>query len=980
MKTNIIAFLLLFFHSIFAIGSIADDLKEAYKEIGNNNFSTAIPLLESALKKIESGESVPQDDVFGAKIGLALAYMATGKVNDAEAIAKPLLPELKKNGPRDIYAGCVEVLYYIHFFKGEDKEALKKLQILYSLRKELLQYFSTEKQALILSQKALIQDRSGDTLNAISSQQQLIELHKKNLPNALNELIGAYAILIGYSEKLSEHAITLQGLKDKLALMLPHKKTYQDDIYNTRVRIKAVEKRLAQQGPDVDNPYGTDWEEMFAKQESYDVISMQNNLIKAIETFGKDSPITATGFSGYADALTAIGQTDYAIQVYNIAHDKLASLYGKNSPNLAELYFNRGNARKNSVFEESDLAGDVRKKMIDDYHRSIDIYAGLYGDAHPKTIAALRALYYSEQYKNNYSLIYQIAKRLFTAYSEYEKSSFTYLDRKQKLAFREQYKDLSQRFIEASWLIQAPNTNDWGKDPAPLFDFSKPDWQAAYDKEIAAYNTRIAAKKEKKQRTLAEAFEMWVNHKGSINAVDNTLTLVRQNTQDSDLQFRIDSFFAAKEKLTKLAVNNKDWQALQIERKHLQALISDSLKNLSIDIPELSLDNRVTLEDLKKKIPKKSIYLDFVKLYTYQYAVFSYDANGEVRLARLGDEKTTIEQRVQKIRNLINDTIDGSIKASRSERILKKELAELYKRIIGQIAGIVDGYDELIISADGLLALMPMGLLYDDKNKQYLIEKFAIRTIPSARALIRQNTNQQVTRNDAVIFADPDFDLGAGEEKFACAKKSSSRSLTLSVLKNFDKPCIGRLPATAIEAKSINAILKNTGKTYLQSQATEKSLLKQKSPSILHIATHGFFLPDPAITNPLEKSGLILSGANTGIVDKTEKGVVTGLKLAAMDLNNTQLVVLSACETGVGDIEQGEGVAGLNQAFLRAGAKGVVMSLWRVPDTQTAELMKRLYGEIDKGITPVEALRAAQRSFIKDGQHPLAWAAFAYSG
>ncbi|MCK4743811.1 MAG: CHAT domain-containing protein [Sulfuriflexus sp.] len=980
MKRTITAFVLLFFYSVLASGNAYDDLNAAYTEIADGHFSTAIPLFESGFKKIESGDTVPHQDILSAKIGLATAYMATGGMNKALALAEPLLPELKENGPRDVYAGCVEVLYYIHFLKGEDEQALKKLQVLISLQKELPKYFSLEKQILILSQQALIQDRSGDTLNAIYSQQQLIELYKQDLPNSLNELLVAYAVLISYSEKINQHTTALQGLKDKLALMLPHEKNYQDNIYKTRVRIKAIEKRLAQQGPDVDNPYGTDWAELFAKQESYDVISIQNNLIKVINTFGEASPLAATGFMQYGDTLAAIGQTDYALQVYDIAHAKLVALYGENSPNLAELYLNRGKARKYSVSFEQDMTGDVRSKMIADYQRSINIYAELYGDAHPKTIAALRALYNSEQYKNNYALIYKIAKRLFTAYSEYEKSSFTYLDRKQKLAFRERYKDLAQRFIEASWLLQAPNTEDWGNDTYPALDFSKPDWKAIHDKEVAAYNKRNTEKKEKKQRALAEAFEIWVNHKGSINAVDNTLTLVRQNTLDADLRDRIDSFFAASEKLTMLATNNRDWKALQIERKRLQILISGLLKKLSIDIPELRLDNRVTLKDLKKKIPKKSIYLDFIKLYTYQYAVFSYDANGEVRLSRLGDDSVSIEQRVKKIRSLINDTIDGDIAASRSERLLKKELAELYNKIIGQIPGVIDGYNELIISADGLLALMPMGLLYDDKNKQYLIEKFAIRTIPSARILIKQKNNKQTKLNNAVIFADPDFDLGVGKEKLACAKESSSRSLTLSVLKNFDKPCIGRLPATATEAKSINAILKNTGKTFLQSQATEKSLLKQKSPGILHIATHGFFLPDPAITNPLEKSGLILSGANAGIADKTGKGVVTGLKLASMDLNNTELVVLSACETGVGDIEQGEGVAGLNQAFLRAGAKGVVMSLWRVPDAQTAELMKRLYGEIDKGISPVEALREAQRSFIKDGQHPLAWAAFAYSG
>jgi CHAT domain-containing protein len=99
-----------------------------------------------------------------------------------------------------------------------------------------------------------------------------------------------------------------------------------------------------------------------------------------------------------------------------------------------------------------------------------------------------------------------------------------------------------------------------------------------------------------------------------------------------------------------------------------------------------------------------------------------------------------------------------------------------------------------------------------------------------------------------------------------------------------------------------------------------------------------------------------------------------------MNLLGTKLVVLSACETGIGDVTYGEGVAGLNQAFMRAGAKGVVMSLWRVPDVATSELMASLYEAMAKGLSPGDALRAAQLQFIHQKSHPLAWAAFIYNG
>lgn len=982
MKRLFITFILLFC-SGYVAANASNDFKAAFKESKKSNHQTASILFESGLNKIESGESLPSNDILNAKVGLAVSYVAIGKIKKARALIHPLMDELENTGPRDLYVAGVQLLFYIHFLSQEDTRALEQLALFIVLQKEYPKQFPATARALSFLQQAIILDRNGKALSAISSQQNVIKLYKQALPSSSNELINAYTTLVTYSEKVGEHAVALAGLKAKLELMVPQKKIYEFDISKTRIRIDAVEKRLAQQGPDVDNPHGIDFVERLAKHVNIDVVAVQKNLIKARETFGDDSPVTVSAYTIYADALASIGEIDYALQMYEIAREKLVRLYGLRNPNLASLYINRANAKKHRFSFDLDITDDVRSNIIDDYNRAINIYAEIYGDAHPLTISALYTLYELERLKNDYAIIFKIAKRLFTAYSEYEKNSFTYLGRKQKLAFREQYKDIGQRFIEASWLTQAkPPGESWFGDPYPDIDFSKPDWKADHDKKVIIYKQKQAQKAADKQRPLADAFEAWINHKGSISAVDNTLTLAQQQTDDPSLRNKINLFFTARKKIAQLASNGDNWERQQQERDKLQKQIDSVLIELYKDIPELSLDKKITIDDLKNKIPKKSIYLDFVKLYTYQYAVFSLDASGRVRIIRLGDDPISIEQRVQKIRNLINDTIDGNIDPVRSKRLLKKELAEFYKKCIWPISGLIDGFDELIISAEGLLALMPMGLLYNEDSQQYLIEQHSIRTVPSARALIRKNYSQEIKQGSAAaIFADPDFDLGLTTDTSVCTKTTAtSRALTASVLRNFDKPCIGRLPATAKEAYSINAAMNNNGDTYLQSQATEDALRKIVHPEILHIATHGFFLPDPEITNPLEKSGLILSGANAGIADKSGKGVVTGLKLATMDLRGTKLVVLSACETGVGDIEQGEGVAGLNQAFLRAGAKGVVMSLWRVPDVQTAELMKRLYGEIDKGISPVEALRAAQRSFIKDGQHPLAWAAFAYSG
>jgi len=189
-------------------------------------------------------------------------------------------------------------------------------------------------------------------------------------------------------------------------------------------------------------------------------------------------------------------------------------------------------------------------------------------------------------------------------------------------------------------------------------------------------------------------------------------------------------------------------------------------------------------------------------------------------------------------------------------------------------------------------------------------------------------------------------------------------------------------------------------------QATEESFKQighpesSGSPRILHISTHGYFFPDPQTVDdrrwtvdgtepvfklsdhPMIRSGLILAGANhawkTGRpLGNREDGILTAYEISQMDLRNTELVVLSACETGLGHIEGNEGVYGLQRAFKIAGAKTIVMSLWQVPDLQTQELMTVFYQKLLLGKMPVrQALQAAQKEMRDEGYEPFYWAGF----
>jgi CHAT domain-containing protein len=178
--------------------------------------------------------------------------------------------------------------------------------------------------------------------------------------------------------------------------------------------------------------------------------------------------------------------------------------------------------------------------------------------------------------------------------------------------------------------------------------------------------------------------------------------------------------------------------------------------------------------------------------------------------------------------------------------------------------------------------------------------------------------------------------------------------------------------------------------------ALEEILTRHRDPKILHLATHGFFLTDQDLVddkgkaryeNPLVRSGFVLAGANKSMKTGSDEGIMTAEKVLSLKLRGTDIVVLSACETGLGDVKSGEGVFGLRRAFTQAGTKGIVMSMWSVPDRETKEIMVNFYTNIlVKKMKRPEALRQAilaELSEVKkryNGTNPFFWGAFVYLG
>jgi CHAT domain-containing protein len=366
--------------------------------------------------------------------------------------------------------------------------------------------------------------------------------------------------------------------------------------------------------------------------------------------------------------------------------------------------------------------------------------------------------------------------------------------------------------------------------------------------------------------------------------------------------------------------------------------------------------------------------------------------------------------------------------ASRDVKERGRALDETLMRPVRKLLGA--SHRHLLLSPDGALNLIPFGALVDEQNK-YLLESYSITYLTSGRDLLRLQLRSE-SRQSPVVIANPQFG-GAATTAGAMAGASprvETPDATAQPRRSAEMANVNfaPLPGTKGEATALGALLPGVS-VLTEARASEAAVKGVSAPSILHIATHGFFLPDQkrveasseadarglalggaATTvvrgeNPLLRSGLALAGANERGNAAVEDGVLTAYEAAGLDLWGTRLVVLSACETGIGEVQNGDGVYGLRRALVLAGSESQVMSLWQVSDDATRDLMIAYYRLLQEGAGRGDALRRVQLAMLAGGQraaegqnrrgldvrpggnrdggnwsHPFYWAAFIGSG
>ncbi|MFY0652721.1 MAG: CHAT domain-containing protein [Cyclobacteriaceae bacterium] len=477
----------------------------------------------------------------------------------------------------------------------------------------------------------------------------------------------------------------------------------------------------------------------------------------------------------------------------------------------------------------------------------------------------------------------------------------------------------------------------------------------------------------------------------------NSSIKIRQQIQSSGDEVLIQLYndWEAKKELLTSAISMPTSQLteLGIDPNSLQKEVENLEKELSQKSSSFSsgFDNQpVTWENVKEALLPGEIALEMVR-----FRVFNHNFTDSVMYAVMHVENNDSRSKPGLI--LLKNGEDLEKKYLKYYRnIMKFRMADeqSFANFWQPIQSSIGNPSTIYLSADGVFNQINLeSIALGDGS--YLLDRSNIVLVSNTKDLHynRMKPNEVQDANIAMMFGDPLYYVTSDPGKWTGEAASSHRGVNPEV--------IGRLPGTEKEITNLKALLRESGwvtEDFMELEATEERVKNIDNPKIFHIATHGFFQPNAQLNaediglkenllgeNPLLKTGLLLVGAGD-ILNKTtsnfnlDDGILTAYEAMNMNLDKTELVVLSACETGLGEIEAGEGVYGLQRAFLVAGAKTIIMSLFKVSDEATQKLMIEFYKNWlntgDKRQSFIQAKKTIRDEFVD----PIYWGPFIMIG
>ncbi|MBR8829443.1 MAG: CHAT domain-containing protein [Gomphosphaeria aponina SAG 52.96 = DSM 107014] len=907
------------------------NLAVLYQSTGR--YAEAEPLLleTKEIRKKALGDNHP--DYATTLNNLASLYYTTGRFSEAE----PLLIEAKEIRKKALgdrhpdYATSLNNLASLYYLMKRYEEAEK----LYEQGKEIIKNTvgtGHTAYATSLNNLAYLYQSMGRYPEAEVLYLEGIEINKKTLGTnhphygiALNNLAYLYQSMGWYkdAEKLYQQGIEIS--KKTLGAAHPHYATALKnlaDLYQSMGQYAAAEKLYL---------------------ESQEI--NKNNL-------GKDDPHYATTLNNLASVYQSMGRYAEAEKLYREGKEIIKKVLGNDNidygiclNNLADLYQSMGRyAEAEPLYLESK---EIRKKTLGDDHpdyaaslndlASVYQSMGRYAEAETLLLEAkvIRQKVLGNDHPDYGTCLYNLA--FVKAATNHPEAALTLM---------EEAAEIDSKFLEQIFTISS--------------DTQRQEYLQKNYQKLEKFLSLVVEYLPNNEQAIKAAFNLVLRRKALTTEAAIMQRIALLSRRYVHLTPQLEKRRQLGEKFVKLIFDIPpdekllSYQENLADLKRQKAEVEEEIRE---QMPELKLQEQllnVDCGEVALALPEDGVLLEFVRFHGYdfkavtgdltllpeRYLVFTLTAREpeKVKMIDLG-EAETIEQLLKGFRKNVarEELFLDDIFEDNSQKV------ELYNRVFLPLKPYLRG--QLFIAPDGELNTLSFELLPTETGN-YLMEEYQISYLSVGRDLLRLQLEITAEVTEPLIIANPDYNLGMETSQTPCASGESEEGFYAAIARYYGvfSPLVG----TEIEGEEVAAFL--GVKPSIEQEALKSQLSNcSSSPRILHLATHSYFLPDiEEKFPPLLRSGLAFAGVNTLLQNgqlppEAEDGFLTGKDLVNLNLVGTELVVASACETTLPEVNIGAGVMSLRRGFIQAGAKTLIMSLWRVPDIAKAIFMERFY-------------------------------------
>jgi CHAT domain-containing protein/Tfp pilus assembly protein PilF len=927
--------------------SLYDSLKQQLTYIAANTKDTALQKAVKEAKAVYTSGII--DDSFSKKLLIidSILLLKNTELNRQIVVSYAqtlmhLFEDLPPKQEHPDYANSLNNLAILYYQMGQYDKALPLYEQALAIRKKVLGE-EHRGYANSLNNLAILYYQMGQYDKALPLYEQALAIRKKVLGEehpsyafSLNNLAALYVEIGQYDKALPLYEQALAIRKKVLGEEHPDYAQSLNNLAILYVEIGQYDKALP-------------------------LYEQASAIYKKV--LGEEHPSYASSLNNLAILYSDMGQYDKALPLYEQALAINKKVLGEEHPyyanslnSLANLYYQMGQYNKAQPLFEQALA--IRKKVL--------------GEEHPDYAQGLNKLANLYEKMGNPTLASALFSESATRTLQYLNQTYTTLSEGEKLTF------LNNASPQFNYL------------PSLLF----------------IQNTRSSS-------FIHQLYTTQLTLKGMVLEDQQTvLSSIRKSRDSTALKlyerWRFNKAFLGKQLLLPINKRVSYMDSLQKVTNQME----QELSRRSATFHSVQQSHTLTSKDIAQKLQTGEAAVEFISFQLHRNkltdsilyaALVLLPQDSNAHFIPLFEQKAL--QHLLALKGNVESTINKLYPGNTASSAVPSLGDSLYQLVWKPLEPYFKDIHTVYFAPTGLLNRVAFGALQVDAS-HLLIDKYQLNQVLSTRSVALPTLVDQKPRT-ASVWGNITYNNTEDLASVPNTKGLSSADTSISAFNLYTWDSRGSrgggwnpLPYSKEEMDSVKGVLTKAGiavSTSSGTQATEEAFqaLDGKSPQVLHLATHGFFLPAAqnkrsefeagggAFTvqqNPMFRSGLVLAGGNhtwqgEPVAAGREDGILTAYEIAQMDLNNTDLVVLSACETALGDVQGSEGVIGLQRALKMAGVKQMIMSLWDVPDKTTMELMDLFYHNWLSGQSTREALRSAQLK-MKEKYSPYYWAAF----